>query len=322
MIKNSIKNTGLFYTASPVKKLQQGGLTMGYGYTDPNKDMYRNIGDSSLYKAGVAKQSKVALTGDTAGSGAVDNRFKNRGHIKQTFDPNSITPQYKGVEQRPSQAVKNPPNLSMGNGLMYSKTGYNIDNGAAAPVAPDTAAAGAVTPVTDSTATTASTVAPTKGAGVAGVAGAVNSVAQPALALLDDKDPYTYTDKEKVGTAAASTVGTAVAGASLGASLGSLGVMVGTASALGTTVPVIGTVIGAVVGLGIGLWKMSKKKKEAKKNQDKRSQSVALKARNEQRSRLSKMDSNIIKSSGTMFGTQPGAQRTEGIPGGYLSIRR
>lgn len=318
-MKKSIKQTGLLYKGNPVKKLQQGGLTMGYGYRDPNKDMYRNIGDSSLYKESIKPASFASNTDYTNKRTA-----RKEGGYGRTFDPNNIksntvTPVQEAIPKVDvTNTIKNPKNLSMGNGLMYTKSGYNVDNGAPGLKTPDIAADNPpdfVPKETDNSQSAAS--------GASSIAGAANAVGQPALALLNDKDPYTYTDKEKVGTTASSTLATAATGAALGSTLGSLGIMVGTAAAIGTTVPVIGTVIGAVVGLGLGIWKMSKEKKKAEKNVVKRDRTIDINETANKKKRLAERDANVASSAGTTFGPLRGrSNKQEGVPGGYLSRSR
>lgn len=285
-MRNKTKGSGLFYRKNgPVKKYQQGGLSMGYGYKDPNKDMYRNIGDSAIFKNGV--------TGYDAGAFASAQPVKGSTFNKQ---------------------VASPPNSSFSGNLLYKPTkGVQATGVTAVPAKgmnvgqPSHMPAGTMKAPKGNTGVDPNQV---DLSGAASIGGAVNAVAQPALGLLDDKDPYTYTAKEKVGTAASSTIGTAAAGLSAGTALAAAGV----GAAAGSAVPVIGTVIGAVVGLGIGLWKMSKKKKEAKKNRTNRNNALTQKLQANEKKRLAARDANTVSSAKSMY-----TQRPIGTPGGYLN---
>jgi len=286
MIKSKRKKKGMVYKAVPM--LQQGGLTMGYGYRDPNKDIYRNIGDSSLYKESITPTS------------IKPNFGKSR-----NFDPANIGTGVARVDT--TNTVQEPNNLSMGNGLLYSKSGYNVDNGAAVAKVPD---------ITEQTPKIENTVKPENfqltSSGAAGIAGTANSVIQPALGLLNDKDPTTFTKKEHFGTTAGSTVGGAIAGLTTSIALG---------AAVGSAFPVVGTVIGAVVGLGIGLWMSKKKKKDAKRAANKRDRYITGSEAQNARKRLVGRDAYVASSAGTTFGGSRRNKR-EGVPRGYLSVIR
>lgn len=285
MIKDKNKGTGIFYK---VPKFQQGGLTMGTGYRDPNKDMYRNIGDSAIYKNGISG----AASGANATGASITNASKQvRNPPNSSFSGNLLYNPTKGVQE---QAIKAPEVKGL-----YQPTPEPIK-----PVAPK-----ATTP-TD----------PTKGItleGAGSVAGAANAVAQPALALLDDKDPYTHTTKEAVGTTASSAVSGAVAGIGMTTALSTAGIIGGSAAvgaAAGSVVPIIGTVIGAVVGIGLGLWKSSKKKKQAKELTAARNRKKSLAHQGTLKKQQELRDKNIVSVASSQYTNRPA-----GTPGGYLT---
>jgi len=290
-MNKSIKNSGLFYSKkSPVNKFQQGGLTMNYGYNDPNKDMYRNINNSHLFKEGL-KNKITPKFGNNWNSG--DFSTVNKGLGGDTPSKNF------------SSNIYNAPNNSFGNGLMYQVPKKGLSNTAEKAVS-----------VVDGASKTVDSA--NKMAGAASLAGTANSVIQPALAGLDDKDPLTYKPKEAIGTIAGSTLGTAAAGMSTSLALSSMaaGAAAGTAG-----FPVLGTVIGGLVGLGIGLLKSGKKKREARKARAARDRSFRAKNDAETRSLNAKRDSYIVGSAGiTNPGIEPNSTKKIGSPGGYLSI--